>query len=57
MRKQEHKEESVVTSADTLIDPNTMMIELLHTHVAHRAMLRSSWFDEMASFAFGASIE
>ena len=39
----EDKEEAMVLSAYTTVDPWTMMVKSLHTIVAYRAMRGSRW--------------
>lgn len=45
MHKAKQKEPSEVSSADTLVYPEAMVVELVDTEVAHLAMLRPGWLD------------
>lgn len=47
VNKQKPEKIPVVELADTLIQPNAMMVELRHTDVAITAMFTSRWFNQL----------
>ena len=52
MKVQEDQEVSVIIETDALINPDTVVIELLYTTLAHTAMLRSCRLFYLTSLAF-----
>ena len=56
---QEYKAEEilVIVQPDTLIDPNTVMVELLHAVATHGAVLRPRWFLNQACSALDPFFE
>ena len=57
MQEEKAQEVSIVIEADTLIDPDTMVIELLHAMIADGAMLGASWFLMHAGPTFHFGLE
>ena len=48
MKKDESEEVFIISQADTLIYPNTMMIKLFNAMVTNSAVFAASWFFELA---------
>ena len=44
MQENEAEEILVIVQSNALVNPNTMVVKLLHTKATHGAMLRASWF-------------
>lgn len=42
--KHEEREMSIITKADAVVDPRTMVVHLEHTAPAHTAMVSTCWF-------------
>jgi hypothetical protein len=51
MKEEEKQKPPIVLDADTLVDPDAMMIELLYAVVADATMLRSCRLIDLACFA------
>ena len=48
VEKKEQHEVFVVIQADTIVNPDAVMVELLHTYVAESAVLRARWLGNIA---------
>jgi len=52
MQKQERQKPFIIPTANTLIQPNAVMIKLFNTDITRFTMLWPSWFFNFACFAF-----
>ena len=57
MQENEAEEILVIVQSNALVNPNTMMVKLLHAKAAHGAMLRPSWFLDLASAALDSFLK
>ena len=57
MQENETEEILVIVQSNALVNPNTMMVKLLHAKAAHGAMLRPSWFLDLASAALDSFLK
>ena len=57
MHENETQEILVIVQSNALVNPNAMMIKLLHAKAAHGAMLWASWFLDLASSALDPFLE
>lgn len=51
MEPQKHHKPLIVLLANTLSNPNTVVVELRHTHITGATVFRAGWFDDETGLA------